>query len=91
MSVERLPAIDHGRCKSCGQPVPRTSPEQRLRAPFEPRPRKGGRQASYGPAVRVVADYLEIHCQYSASYAQRVAKRLLTQALPVKQRKPRTR
>ena len=49
--------------------------------------RPGGRQASFGPAVRIVAGFLATQHDYSEAQAERVARNLLTLALPTRQRK----
>jgi hypothetical protein len=56
------------------------------------RPRPGGRQVSFGVAVRVLARYLvEANIATSEAHARAVAERVLTRALPKRQRYPRPR
>lgn len=52
-------------------------------------PRPGGRQVSLGRGVRVLAGFLADEGIYSEARAHRVALRVLTRALPAKQRHPR--
>ncbi len=88
-----LPAVAHDACcESCGQKLPpKRKAAVQLAQPFEPRPRKGGRQASVGPLVRTLTHFLTERHDYTPKRAERVARLLVTHALPARQRKPRTR
>ena len=74
-------------CKTAGYRARKAS---QSRNPARSR-RPGGRQASFGPAVRIVAGFLTTQHDYSEAQAERVARNLLTLALPKRQRKPRPR
>ena len=52
--------------------------------------RPGGRQVPLGPAVRALAAYLTEQGFMDEQRAERTARRVMTRALPLKQRRPRT-
>ena len=74
-------------CKTAGYRARKAS---QSRNPARSR-RPGGRQASFGPAVRIVAGFLTDFHAYPEARAEQVARGLLTLALPKRQRKPRPR
>ncbi len=87
-----LPAITQDACPHCGQHIPpKRKAAVQLAEPFEPRPRKGGRQISYGVALRGLTAYIVRVFNVPERDAEREARRVLNPCLPIKQRKPRTR
>ena len=76
------------RCPDCGQPVP---PAPRvLSTPRTSRP--GGRQVSLERGIRILAWWLlDQHIARTDRQAERMARRVLTRALPAAQRAPRKR
>ncbi len=75
-------------CPNCGQPVkppPRTLSTTRTTRP-------GGRQVSLERAVRILAwAYLDEGYVSTQKQAERKARRVLTKALPARQKAPRKR
>lgn len=69
-------------CPNCGQLIREASREYKTVRP-------GGRQVSYQRGVRVLAGYLADQGFMDEARAERVAARVLTLALPTKQRHPR--
>ena len=53
------------------------------------RPRPGGRQASFGPLVRILTAHFVDEGFYDEARAERVARNLVVLALPRRQRRPR--
>jgi hypothetical protein len=75
------------RCPNCNQPLPPVPRGIQTHSAT----RLGGRQVSLGRGVRVLAGFLADEGLYSEARAHKVALRVLSRALPAKQRHPRAR